>query len=272
VSARALALTASGVVVRIDRRTIVKGVDIAADAGAVVGVVGPNGSGKSTFLRALSGLGPIADGDVRVGDESVHAMSARSRAKAISFVAQEEQSPADLLVHEYVTLGRTPHAKPWSLGGKDEKAVVDRALGEVGMIEHRFSSMDTLSGGERRRVFLARGLAQDAGVLILDEPTNHLDIRHQLELLDLVRSLDRTVIMALHDLDLAAAVCDRVLVLADGVGHAFGHPSDVLTTSVVATVFGVETFALVNPVTGRSHLVFESRNPQPQHTFSESAL
>jgi iron complex transport system ATP-binding protein len=272
VSARALAVTASGVVVRIDRRTVVKGVDIAADAGAVVGVVGPNGSGKSTLLRALAGLGPIADGDVRVGGESVHAMSARSRAKAISFVAQEEQSPADLLVHEYVTLGRTPHAKPWSVGGKHENAVVDRALGEVGMIEHRLSSMDTLSGGERRRVFLARGLAQDAGVLILDEPTNHLDIRHQLELLDLVRSLDRTVIMALHDLDLAAAVCDRVLVLADGVARAFGHPSDVLTTSVVATVFGVETFELVNPAPGRSHLVFESRNSQLQQSFSESAL
>lgn len=123
-----LALTASGVVVRIDRRTIVKGVDIAADAGAVVGVVGPNGSGKSTFLRALAGLGPIAGGDIRVGGDSVHAMPARSRAKAISFVAQEEQSPADLLVHEYVSLGRTPHAKPWSVGGKHENAVVDRAL------------------------------------------------------------------------------------------------------------------------------------------------
>ncbi len=92
-SARALAVTASGVVVRIDRRTVVKGVDIAADAGAVVGVVGPNGSGKSTLLRALAGLGPIADGDVRVGGESVHAMSARSRAKAISFVAQKSRVP-----------------------------------------------------------------------------------------------------------------------------------------------------------------------------------
>lgn len=271
-SARALSLAAFGVSVRIDRRPIVNGVAIEADAGAVVGVVGPNGSGKSTLLRALAGLGPIADGDIRVGGESGHAMSARSRAKAISFVAQEEQSPADLLVHEYVTLGRTPHAKPWSVGGKQESAVVDRALGEVGMIEHRFSSMDTLSGGERRRVFLARGLAQDAGVLILDEPTNHLDIRHQLELLDLIRALDRTVIMALHDLDLAAAVCDRVLVLENGITRAFGTPADVLTTSVMASVFGVEAFELFNPVTGRSHLVFESRNSQHQHTFPESAL
>ncbi|MEV3975882.1 ABC transporter ATP-binding protein, partial [Streptomyces sp. NPDC050698] len=110
-SARALPLTASGVVVRIDRRTIVKGVDIAADAGAVVGVVGPNGSGKSTFLRVLAGLGPIAGGDIRVGGDSVHAMPARSRAKAISFVAQEEQSPAGGLPRRRVQHRRQPHRR-----------------------------------------------------------------------------------------------------------------------------------------------------------------
>ncbi|MGC0365848.1 iron complex transport system ATP-binding protein [Rhodococcus sp. 27YEA15] len=267
----ATALSAHGVSVRIDRRTIVDSVDLEVDAGSVVGVVGPNGSGKSTLLRALSGLSTLSAGDVRIDGVPVRSMSARTRARAVSFVAQEEDSPADLLVHEYVALGRTPHAKPWTIGGKSEALVVDRALGEVGVGGLRDASMDSLSGGERRRVVLARGLAQDAGLLILDEPTNHLDIRHQLELLDLIRSLDRTVIVALHDLDLAASVCDRIMVLDGGVTRAFGSPGAVLTPEVLASVFGVQAFELRNPVTGRTHLVFESPTRQTQQDNSESA-
>lgn len=253
-----LSLSASGIGVRIDGRTIIDGVDMQVDAGTVVGLVGPNGSGKSTLLRALVGLGTGYEGSVRLGETALETISARRRARLVAFVAQEEEMPSDLLVHEYVALGRLPHAKPWSMGRARDERAVEKALGAVGMAAHHDTAVDNLSGGERRRVVLARGLAQDCGLVVLDEPTNHLDIRHQLDLLGLLRRQGRTIVMAMHDLDLAAAVCDRVYVLHEGTVVAHGEPDNALSTEVLAEVFGVQAYRLHNDATGRTHLVFES--------------
>jgi iron complex transport system ATP-binding protein len=264
-----VSLSAADVRVRIDGRAIIDGVDMQVDAGSVVGLVGPNGSGKSTLLRALVGLGPRHQGSVHLGDLALESLSARRRARLVAFVAQEEEMPSDLLVHEYVALGRLPHARPWSMGRARDDRAVDKALDAVGMAALAHSPVDNLSGGERRRVVLARGLAQDCGLVVLDEPTNHLDIRHQLDLLGLLRRQGRTILMAMHDLNLAAAVCDRVYVLHEGKVLAHGAPEVALSVEVLAEVFGVQAFRLENVATGRTHLVFEdtlARVPRGEKT------
>ncbi|WP_226352520.1 ABC transporter ATP-binding protein [Pseudonocardia sp. ICBG601] len=169
-------------------RTVLAGVDLAVEPGEVLGVVGPNGSGKSTLLRALAGIRRPAAGRVLLDGTPLTAMRARQRARRIAFVGQEEDLPADLCVGEVVALGLVPHRPPWSGGDAAERAAVTAALAAVQLDGLADRPVDRLSGGERRRVLLARGLAQDAGVLLLDEPTNHLDVRHALGLLELVRS------------------------------------------------------------------------------------
>lgn len=264
-------IAASGVEVWIDDHPVLQDISLDVRAGDIVGLVGPNGSGKSTLLRSVVGLLRPRRGTVTVDGRETESMSVRDRARQIAFVPQEVDLPADMLVHEYVSLGRLPYAPPWSMGRNDDRAAVEAALRSVGMIEHGDAAVDHLSGGERRRVALARGLAQDCGVLVLDEPTNHLDIRHQLDLLGLVRTLGTTVLVSLHDLDLAARHCDSVYVLNDGRIRAHGDAATALDPAVVAEVFGVSAHRVLNSDTGRTHLVFESTSgasldaPLPLH-------
>jgi iron complex transport system ATP-binding protein len=254
------ALTASGVSCKAGTRTVLSGVDLDVRRGEVLGLIGANGTGKSTLLRVLAGLRPAAAGEVMLGGRPLPEISSRERARQLAFVAQEEAAPSDLLVSEMVALGRVPHARAW--GGVDESSrlAVTEALLLVDLEHAAGQSMDRLSGGERRRTLIARGLAQEAPVLLLDEPTNHLDIKHQLALMRLVRrlceGLDRTVVVALHDLDLAATFCDRIAVLHDGGLFALGTPGEVLTASVLHDAFGVLATRVTHPLTGRTHLLF----------------
>jgi iron complex transport system ATP-binding protein len=254
------ALAASGVACRVGARTVLSGVDLDVRPGEVLGLIGSNGTGKSTLLRVLAGVRPASAGEVLLGGRSLGEISSRERARQVAFVAQEEAAPSDLLVSEMVALGRVPHARAW--GGLDQssRTAVAEALRLVDLEYAAQQSMDRLSGGERRRALIARGLAQEAPVLLLDEPTNHLDIKHQLALMRLVRrlcrSLDRTVVVALHDLDLAATFCDRIAVLHDGGVFALGTPDEVLTPSVLHDAFGVLATRVTHPLTGRTHLLF----------------
>ncbi|GGO86058.1 ABC transporter ATP-binding protein [Nocardioides phosphati] len=254
------ALAASGVSCEAGTRTVLSGVDLDVRPGEVLGLIGANGTGKSTLLRVLAGVRPAAAGEVLLGGRPLHQISSRERARQIAFVAQEETAPSDLLVSELVALGRIPHARAW--GGVDSasRRAVAEALRLVDLEYAAGQSMDRLSGGERRRALIARGLAQEAPVLLLDEPTNHLDIKRQLALLRLVRRLcrdrARTVVLALHDLDLAATFCDRIAVLHGGGLFAHGTPAEVLTASVLHDAFGVLATRVTHPLTGRTHLLF----------------
>ncbi|OUC78917.1 ABC transporter ATP-binding protein [Gordonia lacunae] len=254
-------LSASGVEVWIDDHPVLHDISLEVPAGNIVGLVGPNGSGKSTLLRSVVGALRPRRGTITVDGRATGSMSTRERARQIAFVPQEVDLPADMLVHEYVALGRLPYSSPWSMGRSGDRAAVGRALRSVGMAEHAYSAVDHLSGGERRRVALARGLAQDCGVLVLDEPTNHLDIRHQLDLLTFLRTVGTTVLVSLHDLDLAARHCDSIYVLNDGRIPAHGEAVSALDPAVVAEVFGVSAHWAVNFATGRTHLVFEPGPP-----------
>ncbi|CRY77257.1 Iron(3+)-hydroxamate import ATP-binding protein FhuC [Nocardia farcinica] len=212
-------LSVTEVSCEVGRRPVLTGVSFEVAPGEMIGVVGPNGSGKTTLLHVLAGVRRPRRGRVTVDGQPLHELPARQRARTVALVAQDERPPADLLVGEVVALGRTPYLPPWGAGSPAERQVVTDALAAVDLAGLAARPVHKLSGGERRRVLLARALAQDTPVLILDEPTNHLDITHQLDLLALARGLGRTVVTALHDLTLADRYCDRVLVLHGGTAH-----------------------------------------------------
>jgi iron complex transport system ATP-binding protein len=250
------ALRADSLACTIGRRTILSGINLEVRPGEVLGLVGANGSGKSTLLRVLAGVRPAAAGHVLLEGKPLRSLRPQQRARLVTLVAQEEAAPSDLLVGEMVALGRVPHARAW--GGLDgaSRTAVREALRLVDLEYAAQQPLDRLSGGERRRAVIARGLAQQAPLLVLDEPTNHLDVRHQLALMRLIRRLGRTVIVALHDLDLAATFCDRIAVLHDGGLLTCGSPDEALTPEVLHDAFGVLATPVTHPLTGRKHLLF----------------
>ena len=234
---------------------ILNGVDLEVPEGEMMALVGPNGTGKSTLLRTLAGLLPIPSGRVLVAGRDLVKLSPLERARTLAMVGQQVETPADLRVAEVVALGLLPHRPPWSGGGRKERNAVAEALEQVSMSAYANRGYHQLSGGEQRRVLLARGLAQRTELLLLDEPTNHLDIRHQHALLRMVRGLGRTVIAAIHDLDLAATYFDHIVVLNDGGVAADGKPSEVLTPELVGDVFGMAASMVTDPATGEPRLL-----------------
>ena len=234
---------------------ILNGIDLEVPEGEMMALVGPNGTGKSTLLRTLAGLLPIPSGRVLVAGRDLVKLSPLERARTLAMVGQQEETPADLRVAEVVALGLLPHRPPWSGGGRKERNAVAEALEQVSMTAYANRGFHQLSGGEQRRVLLARGLAQRTELLLLDEPTNHLDIRHQHALLRMVRGLGRTVIAAIHDLDLAATYFDHIVVLNDGGVAADGKPSEVLTPELVGDVFGMAASMVTDPATGEPRLL-----------------
>ncbi|RJO69186.1 ABC transporter ATP-binding protein [Nocardia panacis] len=245
------------------RKTVVSDISFTVRAGETIGIVGPNGAGKTTLLRVLAGVRKPTSGRVLVNGRALHELSGRERARTVAMVAQDEQPPADLLAGEVVALGRTPYLPPWGAGSAAERAVVAAGLAAVDLTGCADRPVHRLSGGERQRVLLARALVQRTPLLLLDEPTNHLDITHRLALLGMARTLDRTVVMALHDLAMADRYCDRILVLHEGAAHPLAAPEAALRTEVLDTVFGVRAIRVPHPDTGESHLLITAREANP---------
>ncbi|NGM13549.1 ABC transporter ATP-binding protein [Verrucosispora sioxanthis] len=240
----------------IDRQPIVSGVDITVGPGEVVGLVGPNGSGKSTLLRGVYRVLRPDAGRAEIDGYDVWALSAKAAARRVAALVQEPAGDVDFDVREIVRMGRSPYLSALRPATAADEQLVTDALERVGAMPLAGRGFRTLSGGEKQRVLLARALAQQPDLLVLDEPTNHLDVRHQLETLDLMRRLGIATLTALHDLNLAAAYCDRLYVLAAGRVVASGPPDEVLSPELVGTVFGVGAVPSVHPVTGRTHLAF----------------
>jgi len=250
-------LTATSVSWTVRDRVIVDGVSIEARAGSMVGLLGPNGSGKSSLLRLLAGLRAPSVGVVRLGDDDLTSLRRRQVAQRVGVVEQESATDTDPLVRDVIELGRIPHRRSWQQAGAHDVEAVRRAAAATGVLDRLEQPYSTLSGGERQRVQIARALAQEPEVLLLDEPTNHLDVRHQLEVLRLVRDAEVTAIAALHDLNLAAAYCDEIVVLANGRVVAAGPPTSVITEDLVADVYGVKAFVEPHRVTGSLTVVWQ---------------
>ncbi|MGR3433925.1 MAG: ABC transporter ATP-binding protein [Shimia sp.] len=228
--------------------------------GRVLGIVGPNGAGKTTLLRLLYRYNRPGAGTVRVDGDDIWALSARACAQRVAAVLQEQPSDFALTVGEIVALGRTPHRRGFAgSAGEGDRAIVHRALSLLDLRGLAHRHLGTLSGGERQRVMVARALVQEPRVLILDEPTNHLDIRHQLEVLELIRTLPLTIVTSLHDLNLAADVCDDILLLQGGRPLGFGPPAQVLSESAVSGAFHVTARRDRLARGGTDHLTFHLR-------------
>ncbi len=219
---------------------IVRGVDAEIRPGETVGLIGPNGSGKSSLLRCVAGLRTPTDGAVRYDGRDIRNWPARRVARHTAFVEQSAVAESDLRLGDVVALGRTPFRGRLRGLGPNDHLVMDAALARVGLADLTNRPWSTLSGGERQRAHLARALAQQPRGILLDEPTNHLDVRHQLALLDLLAATDQTVLVALHDLTLAARYCDRLLLLHGGLLVAAGPPREVLTAERLRDVFGID--------------------------------
>ncbi|ADG74324.1 ABC transporter related protein [Cellulomonas flavigena DSM 20109] len=256
-------LTIAGAGTRLGGRWVVDGVDATPPAGALTGLLGPNGAGKTTLLRLVAGLLAPEAGAVLVSDPAaadpaptlpVHTMPRRVRARHVALLEQSSDAAVPLSVREVVALGRIPYRSLW--GADPDAGAVDRALGAASAEHLADRAWSTLSGGERQRVHVARALAQEPSLLLLDEPTNHLDVSAQLALLGFVRDLGVTTVAALHDLNLAAAYCEHVLVLSGGRLAAAGPPADVLTPALVREVYGVDAHVLTHPMTGRPVIAY----------------
>jgi len=252
-----------GVGARLGGRWVVDGVDAAPPAGALTGVLGPNGAGKTTLLRMLGGLLRPDRGAVLLDGRPVHRMAPRERARTVALLEQESSAVVPLTVREVVALGRTPYRSWW--GADPEPDQVALALEAVDATELAEREYATLSGGERRRVQVARALAQRPSLLLLDEPTNHLDVSAQLSLLAFVARLGTTTVAALHDLNLAATFCDHVLVLHQGRLVAAGPPAETLTSTLLRAVYDVDADVLPHPRTG--HPVIALSSPAHSRSF-----
>jgi iron complex transport system ATP-binding protein len=222
--------------------------------GRVTTIVGPNGCGKSTLLRTMSRLLRPSSGTVLLDGEPVHDIHTREVARRMALLPQSPIAPDGLLVRDLVGRGRHPHQRWFSQWSPEDERIVDLALEMTDTSDLRERPLDQLSGGQRQRAWIAMTLAQDTDLLLLDEPTTYLDLAHQVEVLDLVTRLNRergrTVVMVLHDLNLAARYSDVIVVMKDGVVVTEGAPGEVFTSVMLAHTFGLDAEVLPDPRTG----------------------
>lgn len=240
----------------VEAQRIIHDISLNVQSNEFVGLLGPNGSGKSTLLRCIYRSLKPSTGIIHLNERDLLTVPAKEAAQKMAVVLQESPIQFDFTVREMVMMGRTPHKKLLDADTSEDWQLVENALIQVNMLSFADRSFSTLSGGEKQRVLIARALAQQAQFLVLDEPTNHLDIRYQLEILDLVSSLGVTTLAALHDLNLAAIYCDRLYVLKAGEVVAEGTPSDILTSELIAEVYGVSAEVALHPLTGKLNITY----------------
>ena len=225
--------------------------------GEFVGIIGPNGSGKSTLLKNVYKVLKPQEGKIMFMNRDLLTMSNRQMAQQLAVVIQEQEASFDFTVEEVVMMGRHAKKKMMESENEADREIVHQTLRATGLYEIREQSFITLSGGEKQRAFIARALVQDTPCLILDEPTNHLDIKYQLELMDLVKNLGKTVVAVIHDLNIAAMYCDRLYALKDGKVVNAGIPAEVLTPEFIREVYEVEA-EIVTDKKGQKRILYYS--------------
>lgn len=232
----------------------VAGASVAVSAGEVVGVIGPNAGGKSTLARICCGLLPAHGGEVLLQGDPLSRLSRRERARRVAFLPQQQPQDLSFTAREVALMGRAPHLGLWALEGPRDLERAAAALSETDVLDLADRPVAQLSGGERQRVFLARAFAQDAALLILDEPTAGLDLAHQVLLVNALRTRARTgggALLVLHDLALAGAACDRLVLLLAGRVAAGGTPAEVLRPDVLSPAYGTQVDVVPDPATGQ---------------------
>lgn len=221
--------------------------------GEMVSIIGPNGSGKSTVLKTLCRFLHQKEGTIYIEGDDMKSLNTKNIAKKMAALSQVNRSPEDITVEELIYYGRIPHKKWYEMKNKKDDDIVKWAISETSLINFRNKKVINLSGGERQRVWIAMALAQEPKIILLDEPTTYLDICHQLEVMELIKRLNKelnlTVIMVLHDLGQAAKYSDKLVVLKKGKTIAIGSPRDILTEKLVREVYNVETCIRTDVIT-----------------------
>ncbi|MFF5831856.1 ABC transporter ATP-binding protein [Streptomyces bacillaris] len=267
-------LAARGVTVGYGGRAVIDGLDVEIPPGVVTTIIGPNGCGKSTLLRTLTRLLRPTDGTVVLDGEDIAKLRTRDVAKKLGLLPQAPVAPEGLTVGDLVARGRHPHQSWLRQWSSDDAGVVERALTMTGVADLADRPVDSLSGGQRQRVWISMTLAQGTDLLLLDEPTTYLDLAHAIDVLDLVDDLHEsgcTVVMVLHDLNLAARYSDNLIVMRSGRILAQGHPRDVITVELLHEAFGLQAAVIDDPVgdrplivpIGRTHVRIEPVNDTP---------
>lgn len=260
------ALHVKDVSVGYGERTVLDTLNVDIKRGAVTSIVGPNGCGKSTLLRTMSRLLNPTKGEIVLDGKSIHDIPTRKLATQLGLLPQTPIAPDGIVVADLVGRGRTPHQGILGRWSQQDYDIVAEALETTGISDLAERSIDELSGGQRQRVWIAMALAQRTETLLLDEPTTYLDVKHQLDVLDLLTELNRdrgtTIVMVLHDLNLAARYSDELVAVSGGKVFAHGHPREVITRENVKSVFGIDSVIITDPVSdqpavmpiGRHHL------------------
>jgi iron complex transport system ATP-binding protein len=250
-----MTLTAENVHLAYDKHEVVHGIDLTVPTGAATVVVGANGCGKSTLLRGLGRLLRPSAGRVTLDGRDIASLGTKRLAAELGLLPQQPVAPEGITVGDLVGRGRYPHQGAFRRWTSEDTAVVAHALAATGTHDLADRRMDELSGGQRQRVWIAMALAQQTGVLLLDEPTTYLDVAHQVEVLDLLASVNResgtTIVMVLHDLNMAARYADHLVALTGGRLHAAGDPASVLTEDCVRAVFGLDSQVITDPTSGK---------------------
>ncbi|MBT3078128.1 MULTISPECIES: ABC transporter ATP-binding protein [Streptomyces] len=267
-------LAARGVTVGYGGRAVIDGLDVEIPPSVVTTIIGPNGCGKSTLLRTLTRLLRPTDGTVVLDGEDIAKLRTRDVAKKLGLLPQAPVAPEGLTVGDLVARGRHPHQSWLRQWSSDDAGVVERALTMTGVADLADRPVDSLSGGQRQRVWISMTLAQGTDLLLLDEPTTYLDLAHAIDVLDLVDDLHEsgcTVVMVLHDLNLATRYSDNLIVMRAGRILAQGHPRDVITAELLHEAFGLQATVIDDPVgdrplivpIGRTHVRIEPANDAP---------
>ncbi|MGV2918061.1 ABC transporter ATP-binding protein [Streptomyces alfalfae] len=257
-AAGAARLAAEDVTVGYGGRTVIDGLDVKIPPGVITTIIGPNGCGKSTLLRTLTRLLKPTAGTVVLDGEDIGRLKTRTVAKKLGLLPQAPVAPDGLTVADLVARGRHPHQSWLRQWSSDDADVVEKALAMTGVADLADRPVDSLSGGQRQRVWISMTLAQGTDLLLLDEPTTYLDLAHAIDVLDLVDDLHesgRTVVMVLHDLNLATRYSDNLVVMRDGAILAQGHPRDVITAELLEEAFGLRARVVDDPVGDRPLIV-----------------
>jgi iron complex transport system ATP-binding protein len=247
-------LNTDGITLAYEESRVIEDLSMEVPEGKITSVVGPNGCGKSTLLRSLARLMKPESGAVYLDGDAIAGLPTREVAKRLGILPQDPQAPEGLTVRELSAQGRYPHQgflRQWS---KADELAVERALETTGVLDLADRPLDTLSGGQRQRAWISMALAQETDTLLLDEPTTFLDMAHQLEVLQLLKRLNReegrTILMVLHDLNNASRYSDYVVALCRGAVHTSGTPREVITPGMLSEVFGVEADIVADPRDG----------------------
>jgi iron complex transport system ATP-binding protein len=241
------------------KNTVIRDISLDINEGDFLGIIGPNGSGKTTLLRLVTRVLRPSSGEVSFRQENIFAMDLKELCKKIAFVSQDIATDFSFTAGEIVLMGRIPHLGRMQFETEKDLRIAEEALAMTDTLSFKDKCIDELSAGERQRVTIARALAQEPELLLLDEPTSHLDIGHQIQVLDLLSRLNRsknlTIAMILHDLNLASAYCNRIVLFDNGSIHKEGSPVEVLTYQNIEAVYKTVVLVNNNQVTGRPNVV-----------------